>query len=110
MWLQEAFPVLGFTEEEKMALYRCTSAVMQFGNMKFKQRPRDEQAEADGTADAEKVKPWMSPSLPDPPPFLRQTIWRHIQRVATGVSLQDLFIWPLGQTVLGENWRKKTLP
>ena len=38
-----------------MALYRATSAVMQFGNMKFKQRPRDEQAEADGTADAEKV-------------------------------------------------------
>ena len=38
-----------------MALYRATSAVMQFGNMRFKQRPRDEQAEADGTADAEKV-------------------------------------------------------
>ena len=55
LYLQEAFPVLGFTEEEKMALYKATSATMQFGNMKFKQRPRDEQAEADGTADAEKV-------------------------------------------------------
>ena len=53
--LQEAFAVLGFTVEEKMALYRCTSAVMQFGDMKFKQRPREEQAEADGTAEAEKV-------------------------------------------------------
>ena len=41
-----------------MALYRATSAVMQFGNMRFKQRPRDEQAEADGTADAEKVNAW----------------------------------------------------
>ena len=38
-----------------MALYRSTSAVMQFGDMKFKQRPREEQAEADGTAEAEKV-------------------------------------------------------
>ena len=54
-YLQEAFAVLGFTNEEKMALYRCTSAVMQFGDMKFKQRPREEQAEADGTAEAEKV-------------------------------------------------------
>ena len=55
LYLQEAFPVLGFTEEEKMSLYKATSSVMQFGNMKFKQRPRDEQAEADGTAEAEKV-------------------------------------------------------
>ena len=29
---------------------------MIFGDMKFKQRPRDEQAEADGTAEAEKVR------------------------------------------------------
>jgi len=32
-----------------MALYRCTIAVLHFGEMKFKQRPREEQAEADGT-------------------------------------------------------------
>ena len=55
IFLQEAFAVLGITEEEKMALYRSTSAVMQFGDMKFKQRPREEQAEADGTAEAERV-------------------------------------------------------
>ena len=54
--LQEAFAVLGFTDDEKMALYKCTSAVMQFGDMKFKQRPREEQAEADGTAEAERVR------------------------------------------------------
>ena len=46
---------MGFTDDEKMALYKCTSAVMQFGDMKFKQRPREEQAEADGTAEAERV-------------------------------------------------------
>ena len=51
---QEAFAVLGFTNEEKMSLYKCTAATMIFGDMKFKQRPRDEQAEADGTAEAEK--------------------------------------------------------
>ena len=55
MNLQEAFAVLGFTDEEKITLYKCTSAVMQFGDMKFKQRPREEQAEADGTAEAERV-------------------------------------------------------
>jgi len=33
-----------------MSLYRCTAAVLHFGEMKFKQRPREEQAEADGTA------------------------------------------------------------
>jgi len=33
-----------------MSLYRCTCAVLYFGEMKFKQRPREEQAEADGTA------------------------------------------------------------
>jgi len=42
--------VLGFEVSEKMALYRCTAAVIHFGELKFKQRPREEQAEADGTA------------------------------------------------------------
>jgi len=47
---QDGFAVLGFSEEEKMSLYRCTCAVLHFGETKFKQRPREEQAEADGTA------------------------------------------------------------
>jgi len=42
--------VLGFGEEEKMSLYKATAAVMYFGEMKFKQRPREDQAESDGTA------------------------------------------------------------
>jgi myosin heavy chain 6/7 len=54
--VDESFTVLGFDPvAEKMALYRCTAAVMHFGEMKFKQRPREEQAEADGSAEAEKV-------------------------------------------------------
>jgi myosin heavy chain 6/7 len=42
--------VLGFADEEKKSLYKSTCAVLHFGEMKFKQRPREEQAEADGTA------------------------------------------------------------
>ena len=42
--------MLGFDENEKLSLYKSTAAVMHFGEMKFKQRPREEQAEADGTA------------------------------------------------------------
>ena len=41
---------LGFDEPEKVSLYKSTAAVLHFGEMKFKQRPREEQAEADGTA------------------------------------------------------------
>jgi len=33
-----------------MSLYKSTCAVMHFGEMKFKQRPREDQAESDGTA------------------------------------------------------------
>ena len=33
-----------------MSLYKSTCAIMHFGEMKFKQRPREDQAEADGTA------------------------------------------------------------
>lgn len=42
--------MLGFKEEEKFGMYKCTAAVLWFGEMKFKQRPREEQAEADGTS------------------------------------------------------------
>lgn len=42
--------MLGFDEPEKVSLYKATAAVLHFGEMKFKQRPREEQAEADGTA------------------------------------------------------------
>lgn len=47
---QKGFGVLGFTNEEKMSLYKTTCAVLHFGEMKFKQRPREDQAEADGNA------------------------------------------------------------
>uniref|UniRef100_A0A8P4GGR9 Myosin heavy chain 6 n=1 Tax=Dicentrarchus labrax TaxID=13489 RepID=A0A8P4GGR9_DICLA len=55
MATDEAFDVLGFTQEEKNSIYKLTGAIMHFGNMKFKQKQREEQAEADGTEDLDKV-------------------------------------------------------
>lgn len=40
---------MGFTQEEKDDIYKITASVMHMGCMKFKQRGREEQAEADGT-------------------------------------------------------------
>ncbi|KAK6054864.1 myosin head [Cooperia oncophora] len=51
----EAFDILNFSTEEKMDCYRLMSALMHMGGMKFKQRPREEQAEPDGTDEAEKA-------------------------------------------------------
>ncbi|XP_074602160.1 myosin heavy chain isoform X13 [Brevipalpus obovatus] len=51
----EAFDILGFTKEEKHNIYKITASVMHFGELKFKQRPREEQAEADGTEEGERV-------------------------------------------------------
>lgn len=49
LYLQNAFDVLGFTQDEKNSVYKLTGAIMHHGNMKFKQKQREEQAEADGT-------------------------------------------------------------
>jgi len=42
-----AFDTLNFTKDEKHDVYKITSAVMHIGEMKFKQRGREEQAEGD---------------------------------------------------------------
>lgn len=47
--LQEAFDILGFSKTEVQDVYKVTASVMHFGELKFKQRGREEQAEADGT-------------------------------------------------------------
>ena len=46
---QRAIDILGFNMEEKLGIYKLTGAVMHNGNMKFKQKQREEQAEPDGT-------------------------------------------------------------
>ncbi|KAI1882422.1 hypothetical protein AGOR_G00250540 [Albula goreensis] len=50
-----AIDILGFTAEEKMGIYKLTGAVLHHGNMKFKQKQREEQAEPDGTEEADKI-------------------------------------------------------
>nr|XP_026492057.1 myosin heavy chain, muscle isoform X6 [Vanessa tameamea] len=61
----QAFDILGFTQEEKDNVYKITAAVMHMGCMKFKQRGREEQAEADGTEDGEKVAKLLGVDCPD---------------------------------------------
>ncbi|GCC28043.1 hypothetical protein chiPu_0006469 [Chiloscyllium punctatum] len=55
MATDEAIDILGFTSEEKANIYKLTGAVMHYGNLKFKQKPREEQAEPDGTEVADKA-------------------------------------------------------
>lgn len=49
---QEAFDVMGFSDEECMNMYKNCAGIMHMGEMKFKQRPREEQAEVDTEDDA----------------------------------------------------------
>ncbi|XP_008415321.1 myosin-4-like isoform X1 [Poecilia reticulata] len=51
----EAFDILGFLPDEKASAYKLTGAVMHYGNMRFKQKQREEQAEPDGTEEADKA-------------------------------------------------------
>ncbi|XP_064378587.1 myosin heavy chain, skeletal muscle, adult-like isoform X2 [Dromaius novaehollandiae] len=55
MATDSAIDILGFTAEEKTAIYKLTGAVMHYGNLKFKQKQREEQAEPDGTEVADKA-------------------------------------------------------
>ncbi|KAJ7407281.1 hypothetical protein WISP_127611 [Willisornis vidua] len=50
-----AVDILGFSPDEKVGMYKLTGAVMHYGNMKFKQKQREEQAEPDSTEVADKA-------------------------------------------------------
>uniref|UniRef100_A0AAY5K823 Myosin motor domain-containing protein n=1 Tax=Esox lucius TaxID=8010 RepID=A0AAY5K823_ESOLU len=51
----DAINILGFTNEEKVSIYKLTGAVIHHGNLHFKQKQREEQAEPDGTEVADKI-------------------------------------------------------
>ncbi|XP_054427218.1 myosin-4 [Pteronotus mesoamericanus] len=55
MATDSAVDILGFSSDEKVAIYKLTGAVMHYGNMKFKQKQREEQAEPEGTEVADKA-------------------------------------------------------
>jgi myosin heavy chain 6/7 len=50
-----AFDIIGFTNEEKWDCYKITAAVMTFGEVKFKQKGRDDQADVDDIGFPNKV-------------------------------------------------------
>ncbi|XP_073794885.1 myosin-7 isoform X2 [Danio rerio] len=60
-----AMDTLGFTPEEKYGCYKIVGGIMHFGNMKFKVKQREEQAEADGTESADKASYLMGISSAD---------------------------------------------
>ncbi|XP_060681201.1 myosin-7B-like [Hemiscyllium ocellatum] len=55
MATDHAMDILGFSTEEKYNCYKMVGVILHFGNMKFKQKPREEQAEIDGTESADKA-------------------------------------------------------
>ncbi|KFV70405.1 Myosin-7, partial [Dryobates pubescens] len=65
MATDHAMDILGFSNEEKLGSYKIVGAIMHFGNMKFKQKQREEQAEADGTESADKAAYLMGISSAD---------------------------------------------
>ncbi|NWX28702.1 MYH7 protein, partial [Notiomystis cincta] len=60
-----AMDILGFSNDEKYGSYKIVGAILHFGNMKFKQKQREEQAEADGTESADKAAYLMGISSAD---------------------------------------------
>ena len=54
-YTDSAFDIIGFTFEEKWDCYKLTSAVMACGEVKFKQKGRDDQAEPDDMTYPNKV-------------------------------------------------------
>ncbi|KAE8298025.1 Myosin-7B Myosin cardiac muscle beta chain Myosin heavy chain 7B, cardiac muscle beta isoform [Larimichthys crocea] len=65
MATDNAMDILGFLPDEKYGCYKIVGAIMHFGNMKFKQKQREEQAEADGTESADKASYLMGVSSAD---------------------------------------------
>merc|ERR1712042_257283 len=51
----EAFQILGFSDSERDDSYKISSGVIMMGDMKYVQKPRDEQAEVDTLDVADKV-------------------------------------------------------
>ncbi|XP_028723299.1 LOW QUALITY PROTEIN: myosin-15 [Peromyscus leucopus] len=56
---EKAIDILGFLPDEKFGCYKVIGAIMHIGNLKFRQNPREEQLEADGTENADKAASLM---------------------------------------------------
>merc|ERR1719328_1016697 len=58
-YTDSAFDIIGFTNQEKWDCYKLTAAVMACGEVKFKQKGRDDQAEPDEMAFPNKIADLM---------------------------------------------------
>ncbi|CAH6792395.1 Myh15 [Phodopus roborovskii] len=56
---EKAMDILGFLPDEKFGCYKIIGAIMHIGNLTFRQNPREEQLEADGTENADKAASLM---------------------------------------------------
>merc|ERR1712029_1001884 len=54
-YTDSAFDIIGFSDEEKWNCYKLTAAVMSMGEIKFKQKGRDDQAELDDMSYPNKI-------------------------------------------------------
>uniref|UniRef100_A0A3Q3XKB9 Uncharacterized protein n=1 Tax=Mola mola TaxID=94237 RepID=A0A3Q3XKB9_MOLML len=87
MATDSAIDILGFTGEERIGIYKLTGAVMHYGNMKFKQKQREEQAEPDGTEVADKAAYLMGLNSAD---LLK--VYNSIGALAKSVY-EKMFLW-----------------
>uniref|UniRef100_A0A0N4ZXJ8 Myosin motor domain-containing protein n=1 Tax=Parastrongyloides trichosuri TaxID=131310 RepID=A0A0N4ZXJ8_PARTI len=97
----EAFDILNFSAEEKNNVYRLCAAMMHMGNMKFKQRPREEQAEADGTEDAENAAKMYGVDVDEfLKAFLRPRVKVGNEWVNKGQNMDQVY-WAIGAMAKG---------
>uniref|UniRef100_A0A915CQR0 Myosin motor domain-containing protein n=1 Tax=Ditylenchus dipsaci TaxID=166011 RepID=A0A915CQR0_9BILA len=97
----EAFTVLNFSPEEKNDCYRLMAGIMHMGNMKFKQRPREEQAEPEETEEAQCAAEMFGI---DTDPFLNSLVKPRVrvgnEWVSKGQSVEQVN-WAIGAMAKG---------
>ncbi|XP_015211887.1 myosin-4-like [Lepisosteus oculatus] len=102
MATDEAIDILGFSADEKNGIYKLTGAVMHYGNLRFKQKQREEQAEPDGTEVADKAAYLMGLNSSE---FLKCLCYPRVkvgnEYVTKGQSVQQVYnsVGALGKSV-----------
>uniref|UniRef100_A0A8K9VGS2 Myosin motor domain-containing protein n=1 Tax=Oncorhynchus mykiss TaxID=8022 RepID=A0A8K9VGS2_ONCMY len=81
----DAITILGFSNDEKNSIYKLTGAVLHHGNLKFKQKQREEQAEPDGTEVADKIGYLLGLNSAE---MLKALCYPRVRRPNTVLSLQ----------------------
>uniref|UniRef100_A0A915EFF8 Myosin motor domain-containing protein n=1 Tax=Ditylenchus dipsaci TaxID=166011 RepID=A0A915EFF8_9BILA len=93
--------MLNFSDEEIKNCYSLVAAIMHMGNMKFKQRPREEQAETDGTDPAERASKMYGVTTED---FLKALLRPRVKVGTEWVNKgqnQEQVAWSVGAMAKG---------